>query len=104
MARDKVVPFVHMINNACATGDSMAVIEGMRVFGYVNEIEYSKLCTAWAQMTQGVLVRSDGAETIELARTPKRNEPGYVETTQDKIDAEMMGTPKDPEEILPREF
>ena len=81
MARDKTIPFIHLINNACATGDAMAVIEGMRIFGYVNEIEYSKLTTAWTQITQGVLVRSDGAETIELARMPK-----------------------DPEDVLPKEF
>ncbi len=77
MARDKAIAFVHMINNACASGDAMAVIEGMRIFGYVNEIEYSKLTTAWTKLTSGTIVRHDGAETIELARDPSEI-PGMI--------------------------
>lgn len=77
MARDRTVPFVHMINNAIANGDAMSVIEGMRIFGYVDEMEYSKLTTAWARMTSGVIVRTDGAETIELARNPEEI-PGMI--------------------------
>jgi len=71
MAGNRTIPFINVINQACASGDALAIIEGMRIFGYVNEIEYSELTTAWTKMTERHLVREDGAETIELARAPK---------------------------------
>jgi hypothetical protein len=44
-----------------------AIVEAMRIFGYINEIEYSGLNTELTILSTE-LVRSDGAETIELAR------------------------------------
>jgi len=78
MARDRIVPFVKMIEYAVHEQSSvLGVIEAMRLFGYVNEIEYSELTTVYTQ--HATMVRHDGAETIPLARMT-------------------------PEEILPREF
>lgn len=74
MARDKVIPFVRMIDHAA---NAQTVIEAMRIFGYINEQQYSELNTAWVMMTQQLVVRSDGAETIELARNPE-DIPGMI--------------------------
>jgi hypothetical protein len=82
MARDsRVEAFIKTTEQAVVTGSVMSVFEAMRLFGYINEMEYSELNTAWLRMTRHPSVRSDGAETIELARTPI-----------------------DPEEILPKEY
>jgi len=54
------------------------VIEAMRVFGYINEHQYSELNTGYTQMTHAPSVRSDGAETIELARDPVDTIPGMI--------------------------
>lgn len=82
MARDgRVEAFIKTAEQAVVTNNVMSVFEAMRLFGYINEIEYSELNTVWLRMTRQPSVRSDGAETIELARTPI-----------------------DPEEILPREY
>ena len=70
MARDRVVPFMKMIEHAVHVQSSvLGVVEAMRMFGYVNEIEYSELTTVYAQQTQTHMVRHDGAETIPLARS-----------------------------------
>jgi hypothetical protein len=68
MARDRTESFLRMISE---TGQPQTVIEAMRLFGYINEIQYSELNTAWIKMTAPVSFRTDGAETIELARHPK---------------------------------
>lgn len=82
MVRDRVNPFLRTIEKACVNADVRGVIEALRMFGYINEIEYSELNTEYSLHTQETMIRKDFAETLELARTP----------------------PKDPEEILPREY
>jgi len=44
-----------------------AIVEALRIFGYINEIEYSELNTELTILSTE-MVRADGAETIELAR------------------------------------
>jgi hypothetical protein len=78
MVGSRVEPFLRMIEDAMFNRMSvLSVIEAMRLFGYINEIQYSELNTAWVKITQAVPVRSDGAETIELARDPQ-DIPGMI--------------------------
>jgi CheY-like chemotaxis protein len=42
-------------------------VEALRIFGYINEIEYSELNTELTILDHE-MIRMDGAETIELAR------------------------------------
>jgi hypothetical protein len=78
MAGNRVIPFLRMIEDAVAIHPSVqSIIEAMRMFGYINEIQYSELNTEWVKMTTPVNVRSDGAETIELARDPQEI-PGMI--------------------------
>jgi hypothetical protein len=44
-----------------------SIVEALRIFGYINEMEYSELNTELT-ILQREVVRGDGAETIELAR------------------------------------
>lgn len=93
MARDRVVPFVKMIEDACDKTSVQTVFEAMRLFGYINEQQYSELNTAWVRMTAIPSVRSDGAETIELSRMKKRPQAD-----------DFVGlTKEEKEDILPRE-
>lgn len=75
MARDRVTPFVKMIEDACVRTSVQTVFEAMRLFGYINEQQYSELNTTWQQMTSVPSVRNDGAETIELSRMKKTSDP-----------------------------
>jgi hypothetical protein len=68
MARDRLAPFLKMVQQACAENDVLSVIEAIRIFGYVSEDEYSKLTTKWTRMSNAARIRTDGAVTIELAR------------------------------------
>jgi hypothetical protein len=78
MVGNRVEPFLRMIEDAVALRPSVhSVIEAMRLFGYINEQQYSELNTAWVKMTTPAHVRSDGAETIELARDPQ-DIPGMI--------------------------
>jgi hypothetical protein len=83
MARDtRVESFVKMVERAVnETSSVMTVFEAMRLFGYITETQYSDFNTTWMRLTKAPSVRSDGAETIELARRPN--------------------LPEDPEDILP---
>lgn len=65
------------IEQACINSSVLGVIEAMRIFGYVTEDEYSKLTTGWTKMTRFDFVRTDKAETIELARDPEEI-PGMI--------------------------
>jgi hypothetical protein len=65
-----VVSAVHDKNSV------FTVVEAMRVFGYINEQQYSELTTAYQRMAHAPSVRQDGAETIELARNPEKILPG----------------------------
>lgn len=78
----RVIACVQMLLAGCRGNEqgTRTVIEAFRLFGYISEMEYSALNTELTNAV-GNTVRSDGAETIELARMPK-----------------------DPEEILPKEF
>jgi len=53
------------------------VIAHLRTLGYINEITYSKLNTALSQRSR--VVRSDGSETIELARNQPTPTPGSTD-------------------------
>lgn len=72
MARDRVSPFLNTI--AKSTSDVRSIVEALRIFGYINEIEYSELNTE-ITILQREIVRADGAETIELAR---RGDPADI--------------------------
>jgi hypothetical protein len=66
-----------MISSAVSHKNSVyTIIEAMRVFGYINEQQYSELNTTFQQQTHAPSVRQDGAETIELARNPDKVLPG----------------------------
>lgn len=79
MARDnRLSPFLEMVQEAVHNKDVRSIIEAMRIFGYINEIQYSNMNTQWSRITESSMVRTDGAETLELSRSPR-----------------------DPEEILP---
>jgi len=65
MARAKANSFLKTIEVSCT--DPRAIIEAMRIFGYINEVTYSELNTELTIMSTE-MVRGDGAETIELAR------------------------------------
>lgn len=82
---DRVAPFLRMVETAVPQNNNVQiVIEAMRIFGYINEIQYSELNTTWVRMQNLISRRSDGAETIELSREPQ--------------------VPKDPEDILPSQY
>lgn len=65
MVRDRTSPFLKSI--AASATDVRAIVEALRIFGYINEMEYSELNTELTVLTTE-MVRGDGAETIELAR------------------------------------
>jgi hypothetical protein len=67
----RVATFVELLKQACESNDVRAIIEAMRICGYINEIQYSALNTEWSQRQPSGMVRSDGAETIELSRDPE---------------------------------
>jgi hypothetical protein len=72
MVRDnRLSPFLDMVQEAVHNKDVRSIIEAMRIFGYINEIQYSDMNTQWSRMTQSSMVRTDGAETLELSRTPR---------------------------------
>lgn len=122
MARDRVTPFVKMVEDACVRTSVQGVFEAMRMFGYVNEQQYSELNTTWMKLTASTQVRSDGAETIELARfglrplnmhdsedipplskaIKKPQDDGQLMRERQEITLEDVGT-LDPETILPSE-
>lgn len=67
MARvDRASNFLKTIEQS--TKDLRAVIEALRIFGYINEIEYSELNTELTILSHE-MIRTDRAETIEFART-----------------------------------
>lgn len=66
MARDRANSFLRTIQ--VSSTDPRGVVEALRIFGYINEIQYSELNTELTILTTE-MIRSDGAETIELART-----------------------------------
>jgi hypothetical protein len=72
MARDRVKPFIGMLRQAAdqkSTEESLRmIIESLRVMGYVDEMEYSALNTELNRQVHAIPVRTDGSETIELAR------------------------------------
>ena len=65
MVRDRTSPFLKTI--AKSTSDVRSIIEALRIFGYINEVEYSELNTELSIITTE-MIRSDGAETIDFAR------------------------------------
>jgi len=65
MARNTASSFLKTIEQS--SKDMRAIVEALRIFGYINEIEYSELNTELTILSTE-LVRADGAETIELAR------------------------------------
>lgn len=67
MARDRANAFLRTI--AVSSKDTRAIVEAMRIFGYINEMTYSELNTELTIISTEI-IRSDGAETIELARRP----------------------------------
>lgn len=69
-SEEMVRPFIKMVEDACVRTSVQTVFEAMRMFGYVNEQQYSVLNTTWVRMTTPSHARNDGAETIELARKP----------------------------------
>lgn len=66
MARDRAVSFLKTIEQS--NKDPRGVVEALRIFGYINEMQYSELNTELTILDHE-MIRSDGAETIELART-----------------------------------
>lgn len=79
-----------------------AVVTTMRTLGYLQEVEYSKMMTMIVQRSGERTVRSDGSETIDLART--------VEVVQGRDhfrvahdDADRLRMPHDEEDVLPSE-
>jgi hypothetical protein len=64
-----------------SSSDMRAIVEAMRIFGYINEIEYSGLNTELTILSTE-LIRADGAETIELARKPIDLEQAYIDAEE----------------------
>ena len=86
MARNRADAFLKTIQ--VSSTDPRAIVEALRIFGYVNEMQYSELNTELTILSTE-MIRSDGAETIELVRKPIDMRPIVV---------------LDPEDILPGEY
>lgn len=65
MARDRAVSFLKTIEQSAK--DMRSIVEALRIFGYINEMEYSELNTELTILLQE-FIRTDRAETIEFAR------------------------------------
>jgi hypothetical protein len=78
---------------------AQSVVEIMRTMGYLQETEYSRMMTIIVQRSGQGTMRSDGAETIELARDPRLV---TMQEFPNFRDVKVRAT--DPEETLPREL
>ncbi len=79
MARDRASSFLRTIEQS--SKDMRGVVEAMRIFGYINEVAYSELNTELTILTTE-MIRGDGAETIELVRTPIDLETAYIKADE----------------------
>ena len=110
---DRTRPFLESIYQIAGTLDLVAsesvtrgIIENLRLFGYINEIEYSQMNTILSETLP--TVRTDRAETIEMARAPLLVSRGFREPVYPNADDVMAGMDPelpmdDPAQILPRE-
>jgi ribosomal protein S8 len=108
MARNTASSFLKTIEQS--SKDMRAIVEALRIFGYINEIEYSELNTELTILSTE-LVRADGAETIELARRLEEHGLKPLNMHNGESGLETSGNwdqaPIDPADIpgmIPREY
>jgi len=70
---DREDAFVSAMLNDYSPEQVRSVISYLRTLGYINEVTYSAMNTALSK--RSFTVRSDGSETIELARDHNRTIP-----------------------------